>query len=384
MMIRRGSDWLVIWTLTVLLCWGWLPAGAAVARAAESPLSEAAAPSPRPEARRFVGPEDQAPQAPAEKRAIPSPKAKATFLATPPVEPPKSASLPVKDAAAQRVTRIYYLKYALADSVVETLRNVAVAGAEEPLSITADKRLNCILVSAPPKTQEQVAELIENLDVPDNPVQTVQLRVFRLEYVDPSLAVSVLSSLLDSQNLRIAVDDRNSSIVLAGPPDVQEVAEELIRHLDVRAKEKTARPDSAPMHQVRVVWLANGLSDAEAAQPSKDLELVVAELSLLGVKELRQVGQIIVNAAVGESFEANGSPRLGKHPTQWNITGDLDRGQGTPRLSIQLQAAMPIGQQQKPYEVKLDTVISAEERHFVVLGVTPIEDKDWVFVVQIR
>ena len=111
---------------------------------------------------------------------------------------------------------------------------------------------------------------------------------------------------------------------------------------------------------------------------------VLDELSKAGIAPVAQVGQIMVNATAGEEFQISGSPSLGDTlRADWRIMGQLDVREGTPALNVQLAATVLRPSGEPHPELKVDTVISAPDGHYVVLGVTPIESATSAFVVQI-
>ena len=165
-----------------------------------------------------------------------------------------------------------------------------------------------------------------------------------------------------------------------------QIAEAILLRLDASADKDPGKPDPSVSFQVRVVWLASGLSGDEAAKPARDLNDVIDELSDVGVEGLGQVGQVLVNTTPDGRFQVCSSPTVGGSPADWEIAGQFESRQGTPVLKIQLSARQLFtpagtgkggattegGSIQVQTLVTLETAIAAPPNHYVVLGTAPV------------
>lgn len=284
--------------------------------------------------------------------------------------------------------QIYRLKYADAGRVLEM---VSAVYAGKPIKLTADKDANSIIVAAAPEMQAQLGALIEQLDQVQERDADRELQIFHLKHADPDEAAAVISSLFDSNDARIAVDRRTNSVLVQAQREMLARIEAIFQKLDTPADKNLTRYDPGTTFRVRVVWLAT----IDADGPPDDLKDVVALLSKVGVKGLRQVGQVIVNTTPDGRFQVRCSPVLNKRPADLEISGEFDQQQETPTLKIELsasQAELPPatadgpprrrGPEKKPL-VDLQTVIAAPLGHYVVLGVAPVEKMTSVFIVQV-
>ncbi len=347
MMIPRGRSWPVLCALAALLFCGLSPLGVAVAQEAEAPRRQAVVMTPKAE-----------PARPKAAAAKPAPKSELC---------------------------IYNLENTDADSVAETLSRI-LSGMDDPftgraVSLTTDKRLNALLVAAPPETQRQIEALLVKLDVPDQSDRAGAVGVYRFKYVEPTMLMDVLSAVLESKDARVAMDDRNNAVILSGPPEAHQQMRTLLETLDVPTARDNA--NAAVPCRVRVVWLADGLGEDESAEPSKDIKEVVDELATIGIEGLRQVGQVIIGATPGEEFQVDSMPTLGELPTEWQISGQLDERQGAATLSVTLGVMLLSADGKSQRMIGLETKISTPHGHYVVLGTTPVQGKTSVFVVQI-
>jgi len=306
----------------------------------------------------------------------------------PPTAPPRRVQKSTKQAE-QTTLRVHQLKYANAASLAELLL-LAMTDAKQT-RIMPDERLNAILVSAFPEQHDKVADLINELDVPPARDVDHELRVFRLRYADPEEASAVISRLFGSDDARIAVDQKTNSVLVQAQGETLARIEAIFEKLDIPADKDPTRYDPGTTFRVRVVWLAT----IDADGPPDDLKEVVGLLSKVGVKGLRQVGQVIVNTTPDGRFQVGCSPILNQRPSDLEISGEFDQQQETPTLKIELSASqveVPPATTDAPDRrrlperktlVDLQTVIAAPLEHYVVLGVAPVEKITSVFIVQV-
>jgi hypothetical protein len=317
--------------------------------------------------------------------------------AKPPAEPKESRAAAGRAKPAQvDEVRVYRLRHAKAASMSRALASLLDLTRLGPVRLTADERLNAIIVSASPEAHAQVAELIQRLDFPAESDQFRQIRVFHLKHADADFLMRVVSSVLSPDEVRIGVDPRANSVIVAAPAGQLAAVEALLLKLD---EESVPKPDWSRTFHVRIVWLASGLGSDVGVEPAGDLKDVLGELEGIGVRGLRQVGQAMVYTLPNGRFQIGCAPMLDEGPAEMTIRGELDEHDGVPRLSIELSADQMIyvvqkvagepapklvpGAVQHKDLVKLETEIAAPPGHYVVLGVTPVGKTTSVFVVQI-
>lgn len=138
--------------------------------------------------------------------------------------------------------RVFHLQQgtaAVLQPVVEQLfsqRVVREGQQRDPVTVLSDARSNALVVGASPSDMLEVAGLIERLDVPPRPGETV--RVFPLKKANPASVQQTLEGLFQTQGgpqaagVTIGVDERrNAVIVSAGQADMERMAD-LIDKLD--------------------------------------------------------------------------------------------------------------------------------------------------------
>jgi hypothetical protein len=226
-------------------------------------------------------------------------------------------------------------------------------------------------------------------NVAEEPVVT-QLKVFRLKYAP---AVEVMQNIRSVQQgqadgvVQLATDSRTNSLIARAPQQVLEEIEALVKILD------TETPDErAGELQIRLVWLVGGLADDAAAIPPPDLENVTRELEKMGVTNLTMAAQLVVNVTAGEKFSVSGTAKVNE-PCALQVAGLLDRKSlerppaGTSAdeswLRLEISAHVTGGEQRQPL-CTLQTTAKAPIGQSVVLGITPVQSKPSVFVLQLR
>jgi type II secretory pathway component GspD/PulD (secretin) len=275
---------------------------------------------------------------------------------------------------------VYKLKYVDWQTAEKVLKALAEG---DDCRFVFDSRTNALIAAGSPDTQRKLADLLKKVDVPPMAQETEQqIKCFTLIYADPASAAKAVSAIA-LKGLRVSIDERSRSIIAAGSKDDLNVAGALIAKLD--------EPPTTVVtpYNVRVIWLASGLSgEGRGEPPADDLKDVVAELSRLGIKDPRQVGQMVVQTSSGLSnqgrFEVKSSPRFGAQMADFNASGTLsDR---RDRAGLVMQIMLRTRQESSPPEQTLNeirTQIAMPERQYVVLATAPTGNLTSIFVVQV-
>jgi hypothetical protein len=149
------------------------------------------------------------------------------------------------------------------------------------------------------------------------------------------------------------------------------------------AKIDAAAASRLPL-RVRVLWLVSGTADGleNLPTPPKDLDAVVQDLAKLGIEKPRLAAQTIINGGLDQQLRAHGSPAL-PFANRLRIEGMLTAAPAaTPALQIEIEVTHEV----TAGHIQLCTVstqITTPPGHFVVLGVTPTQNLNSVFVVQV-
>ena len=152
-----------------------------------------------------------------------------------------------------------------------------------------------------------------------------------------------------------------------------------MRRLDEEAT--AGRPKPSANYEVRILWLAN---DNKGAPPADDLKDVVAELSRLGVKDVRQVGQMVVQTCSGGGFQISSQPDFVGQPDRLTAEGKLlEQSDGSLELHVSIKARKCDAQQEQQNLAYVDTRIVVPQKQYVVLATAPVANMTSVFVVQV-
>ncbi len=281
---------------------------------------------------------------------------------------------------------IYRLKYADPQSAVAVLR--AGLGLKDSIvlkdHLIFDPKTSALIVEGSRGTHRNVEDILKQLDVPAVQEPEQPIKVFTLLHADPAAAAKALST-IGPKGLKMSIDERTRSIIVAGSSDALNVAEALLMKLDEQGATSVAR------YEVRVIWLAGGLAgEGKGEPPADDLKDVVAELSRLGIKDPRQVGQMVVQTTSGGSyrgmFEVKSSPRFGDQRADFNASGLLSQRFDGPGLVMQI--SLRTRKESSPpdknvNENEIETQIILPQKQYVVLATAPTGDLTSIFVVQV-
>jgi len=306
-----------------------------------------------------------------------------------PLPSPIPASL-LSDGSVSQV-RVFRIENADADSIVRPLVFV-----DPTARIQSDQRTNSVIVLASAETQRRIEQLIKQLDTSE-PDKAIPIRVLPLEGRSLSDHVlPILANLFGKEGAQFATDTHTNTLIVQAPETTQLAVIEFLDMLERASRNRDERKDEAASTshtvQVRAIWLASGLAGDNLPEPAEDLKDVVAELSKIGVGQLRQVGQSIVRTTDNGQFQLSCTPVIGQDLGDWSMKAGFVQGrngQQLPEMQIQLTASKPevVDGADTPSEkvtlTHLETVVSAPYGHFVVLCVTPVANATSVFVVQI-
>jgi hypothetical protein len=303
---------------------------------------------------------------------------------TPPPKPDATSEASAAKSTADGAkpadnVRFYLLQHADPNFVIQALKTDVAGG---PMKVVVDPRTSALIVWAPQDMQKKVAELVKNIDM--LPEADEQIKLFTLANVDPESAAKVLRAMVPK--MRVATEQQTRSVLAAGSMENLNVAKALLTKLDETGQ--TAIPGAAS-NEVRVVWLASGLTgEGAGAPPADDLKDVVAELSRQGVKDLRQVGEIAVQTMTGRNgmggnFQVMGSPRFGNQTAEFSASGLLSKLPNgslvmNVRIATRKESSFP-GQKLN----EIDSQIVLPEKQYVVLAAAPTGPLTSVFVVQV-
>ena len=134
--------------------------------------------------------------------------------------------VPLKHADATQVVGVV--------TQILTTREVAQFGAAQalPVQLSADERINQIIVLSPPDRTKEVVDLIKGLDKPLD----LSTKVYRLKSVSPDRVDKLMKGLLGPAARRAyqsSIDSDSQTLVVAASPEVHAQIESVVRELDV-------------------------------------------------------------------------------------------------------------------------------------------------------
>jgi type II/III secretion system protein len=301
-----------------------------------------------------------------------------------------SAQAPKKAhrAADQRLIIAYSLQHVDADQILTVLQESLVDSGGK---VSASDKQNMLVVWGSRQVHDRVRGILESIDQPRQ--DNTQIKIFCLEYSKADDLVKILGVLTDTEKTRISVDARTNSLIVSGTQDDLKILEAIIAKLDEANCERGASRFEAPTtFYVRFVWLASGPDSGDGDDPAEDLKDVLVELAELGIDDVRQVAQTIVNVGMDGQFAVTCQPVYGERPARWTIDGKLEEADEALKLRIQFSAThgahvvksdSGITQVAETRLVDLETDLVIPEGHYIVLGITPTGKTQSVFVLQI-
>ncbi len=164
------------------------------------------------------------------------------------------------ESAGQRVTKQIALEHAQADEVAQQLTTLFIRTRRRthagvlPVTVTSDTRTNSVIVAAKPTDMEEVEKLIQSLDVPADLLKQRQMKIFQLEWAEPSTMASMIQQAFRTTGSRrnpmrevmATYEYSTGSLIVAAPPDQMKYIEKLVE--DVDTESTTAKQ----MHVVEV------------------------------------------------------------------------------------------------------------------------------------
>jgi hypothetical protein len=273
------------------------------------------------------------------------------------------------------------LKHANALEVLRVIEQLQQGGGVE---LAGDAKSNALVVKASPQSLDQIKHLVSELDTEQG--TTRQVKIFQLQNLVPGPALENMLATVAPEDARFAMDPDRKLVVAIGSEASLRVVEALLNRLDTEGSGAPPVGPPATEMQLRLVWLVGGLADDAAAAPPPDLEGVAQELTKIGVTNLTMAAQMVVNVTEGEKFTTSGSAKVNQ-PCAVKLSGVLG-GRNRNELSLGEQPSLRLEITATSLEdgqplCQLQTTITTPPGQSVVVGVTPVDSKPAVFVVQV-
>lgn len=135
--------------------------------------------------------------------------------------------LPV-EPVAQESASIFTLRFADPDEVKQTL-GLAI----DPKKVSTDKRSRSLIVKGTKDELEQVRQLVETLDRPDNSLQPAtpqETQIFTLRYANPDEVSTALAGIVPAGNIKL--EKRTGNLIVTGTKDELAQAKTLVGEMD--------------------------------------------------------------------------------------------------------------------------------------------------------
>lgn len=300
--------------------------------------------------------------------------------ATVAAQPPHTESVQARmyqDAPIERELRTIPLRHTDAREFAAMLR-AFIDGAS---SLSLDQRTNTIILLGTPESLDRVQKLVELLDVEVEPRQVEEVRVYPLKHALADARIAAIGEVLSvvergALRLWLSVDPDTNQVIARGSVETLEQLGEVLEAIDRPARRE---PGSGEI-SVRLLWLT---TEATRDLPP-DLADVVDALDEIGIDGLGLAAQTVIRATGDSTF---GTEFTAGAIDPWLVSFDgtaraRDDGNWVMEVAIQARQARA-GRDEIRGSINLQTRLTTEAGHFVVLGVAPIMDVDSVFVLQI-
>jgi hypothetical protein len=184
------------------------------------------------------------------------------------------------------------------------LKEMTVEQAAQPQQLQQMKEQ---LAEREKQTAVLAKQLAEQRRPPLPPLENGTMKVYRLSFVPAREAAATVESLIGSQTLRFAVDERNNSLIAYSKPESVPALDTLLMRLDEQAAEgakgENSKQSSAAGPRsllLRVFWLADNLPGWIGQDPNEFLPKSVVEATgKLGLVSPRLVTQTVNSLAIG-------------------------------------------------------------------------------------
>lgn len=287
--------------------------------------------------------------------------------------------------------QVFTLRNASARDSLNVIDNLVGAGVQ----VTADDRTNSLIATGPKKELEILEALLIRLDEGQNASAAI-LKAYPLQHATSEKIVNTLNQL--GLSATYSMDAEHRRLLVRGNEDAQKSVAEMLQTIDVGEPNAWQEP-----LQLRIVWLVEEkLAGKDAKDPAKNLERVVQTLNdRLDVTNLKMAAQLLVTIDPtkddpNQTFTAHGTTSLQEGvSTRLEAAGQIvGQTGGTPTIQLSIEASQADqgpdrgfgGRSNTPSSrtlTSLTTKVMAPPGHSIVLGMTPIQSADSVFVLQL-
>jgi len=283
-----------------------------------------------------------------------------------------------RPAPPELVVQMYQIQHSDAHELSAVLRELLpIRG-----SIVVDARTNSLIVNASQEDQTRIGDLVGRLDVEVESEQPsdIVVRVFDVRDLAPFVTLERLVPVIaPGRDERIAFE-ADRLMVVSGTVETMDRVHDVLTMFREQQKEQANSAEPAPQRQLRIVWLLSGLEGEGAQDVPSDLRDVIAELSALGIDDLSLASQSMIEIREERPFRIETLATLAENkPVVIGVEGHGTRtSAGEMELKLELGVSGTLG------EAEIASSIVAPVGHYTVLAVTPLSNRQSVFVIQVR
>ncbi|MCG8652550.1 MAG: hypothetical protein MI861_22105, partial [Pirellulales bacterium] len=252
------------------------------------------------------------------------------------------------------------LKYAAVDLVTPIVADLF-SGSDEGTRMTADVRLNALIVAAKKDRHEKLQEVLERLDAPTE--SSDQVKAIPVEDEELRDATQVLRLLRGDVDVAVA----QGMLVLRGKRESVDEASQLLKLLDQwrsEKKSKQPRPQATRDVTVEIIWLTESVMKnyIEYSGPASKV------LKEKGFQRLSELGRLQVATLAGGSAEASGSVYGGQ------VAAEIEVESGKSPNDFLIQLKLDAIWQQSP--IRFSSKLTTPLDRWVVFGIAASAPSD--------
>ena len=296
------------------------------------------------------------------------------------------------DDSKDGTIKIFKLKYAKASLAQETLSQLGVDA-----KITADVRLNALVVQATSEAHQKIAQILETVDAPAQEVDTTEIIH---SSVDTKGSGQLVQQFAKISGVEVAFDEELGIFMIKGPQAEVERVRAVIDQLgDVKAN-ISAKSGADQNHALRVLWLSNEPTEdsRNRVEPDAALKKSIEKLAELGYANMQVKMQLLGRCDIIEgkaTCKVEGALLSGNIRRTMNAQGILSYQEGMGALNGKFQITAGasgvsngggrggVVVDTEPERASVEVAIKLEPKKYYILSASPVGGYQTAFVVQL-
>ena len=305
----------------------------------------------------------------------------------------KNANSQDKKAGASKdgTIKIFRLKYAKASLAQETLSQLGVDA-----KITADVRLNALVVQATSEAHQKISQILETVDAPAQEADTTEIIH---SSVDTKGSGQLVQQFAKISGVEVAFDEEMGIFMIKGPQAEVERVRAVIDQLgDVKAN-ISAKAGTVENHALRVLWLSNEPTEdsRNRVEPDAALKKSIEKLAELGYANMQVKMQLLGRCDIIEdkaTCKVEGALLSGNIHRTMNAQAILSYQEGMGALNGKFQITAGASSvssgggrggdvDTEPERASVEVAIKLEPKKYYILSASPVGGYQTAFVVQL-